>query len=122
VDHRFRLEGVHLQAGERIVGLDVSLEAGDFVAVSGLPAGWLVTIDNDPSWQTSLKGDAKVGAATLDLENIRKLNMVIHRFEFGDLKFQISGYLLVTTNFENVRKVPLRIENFREVLATGLRH
>ena len=122
VDHRFRIENIHLQEGERIEGVDISIRAGDFVAVSGLPAGWLVTIDNDPSWQTSLKGDAKVGAAMLDAENIGKLTVLVHRFEFGDLKFQISGVLLVTTNFQNVRKVPLSVNNFKEVLSAGPQH
>lgn len=108
------LQGIHLQAGERIEGVDISIKAGAFAGVSGLPAGWTITVDNDPSWQTNLKGDAKVGAATVDASSIQKLNIVIHKFEFGDLKFQVSGTLLVTMDFESLRKIPLSRENFIE--------
>lgn len=113
-EHRFSLSGIHLQEGERVVGINVSLKAGSFVTVSGLPPGWVFTIDNDASWQTSLKGDAQVGSATLDPSSIEKWSMLVRRFEFGDLKFRLSGVLLVTKNFEDVRKVTLGAENFRE--------
>jgi len=114
-EHRFSLSGIHLQEGERVVGIDVSLKAGTFVTVSGLPPGWVFTIDNDASWQTSLRGDAKLGSATLDPGSIEKWSIVVHRFEFGDLKFHLSGALLVTKNFEDVRKIPLGTDNFREI-------
>jgi hypothetical protein len=114
-EYRFSFSGIHLQEGERVVGVDVSLKAGSFVTVSGLPPGWVVTIDNDASWQTSLKGDARLGSATLDPVGIQKWSILVHRFEFGDLKFHLSGTLLVTKNFQDVRKIPLGADNFREI-------
>lgn len=114
-DHRFSLSGIHLQEGERVVGIDVSLRAGSFVTIYGMPTGWLLTVDNDASWQTSLKGDAKVGAAALDTVSLQKMAILVHRCEFGDLKFHLSGILLVTKNFQDVRKVPLGVENFKEM-------
>jgi hypothetical protein len=114
-DHQFSISGIHLQEGERVVGIDVSLQAGSFVTISGIPSGWLVIVDNDASWQTSLKGDAKIGSAALDATNMQKMNILVRRFEFGDLKFNLSGALLVTKNFEVVRKIPLGRENFKEI-------
>ncbi len=111
---QFSLQAIHLKERERIVGIDISLQGGAFVGVSGLPAGWLVTIDNDPSWQTTLKGDVKVGAAALDTGSIQKLVLTTRKFEFDDLKFRISGVLLVTRNFKYIRKIQLGIENLRE--------
>ena len=114
-DHQFSLSGIRLQEGERIVGIDVSLQAGSFVTIYGIPPGWLVTVDNDASWQTSLKGDAKIGSAALDATSMQRMSILVHRFEFGDLKFSLSGTLLVTKNFEAVRKVPLGPRNFTEI-------
>ncbi len=113
-DHLFRLEGVRLLDGERVVSIDVSVVAGDFAAVSGLPPGWQVNIDNDASWHTSLKGDAQLGAAALDAGSVQKMRMLVHKFEFGDLKFHLAGTLVVTKNFVDLRKVPLEARNFKQ--------
>jgi len=121
-DHLFHLEGIRLLDGERVVSIDVSVVAGDFAEVSGLPPGWQMNIDNDASWQTSLKGSAEVGTAALDAVSLQKLRMLIHRFEFGGLKFHLSGTLVVTKNFVDLRKVPLEAANFKQGPAGHVGH
>jgi hypothetical protein len=109
----FSLRDVHLQPDERVVGIELSVKAGSFVSIDRLPIGWLVTIDNDPSWHTTVKGNARVGAAALEMQPLQKLDFCVRKYEFGDLHFSISGDLIVTKDFEHERRIPLRSENFQ---------
>jgi hypothetical protein len=38
-------------AGERVVSFEIDLTAGTVQAVSNLPIGWYVVVDNDASWK-----------------------------------------------------------------------
>jgi hypothetical protein len=50
----------------RVFALNLGLSHGFFDALKHIPNGWIITIDNDPSWNTSLHGHAIVGTAFLD--------------------------------------------------------
>ncbi len=94
-EQRIVLQNIHLQEGERVYGIELSIYEGSFVGFDPLPMGWYLIIDNDPSQQTSISGDARVGAAALQLDDLLKLKIVTRKMEFGDLKFSISGSLIV---------------------------
>jgi hypothetical protein len=103
---------VQLRSGERIVGLELHIVAGAFDSFDSLPVGWYITIDNDASWQTSVEANARVGAAALDMGSLRKIRVGILENEFNDLKFQVSGTVIVTTDFVNERRIELTANNF----------
>ncbi len=46
--------------------MNLRLSHGFFGSLKYIPNGWIFTIDNDPSWNTSLHGHAIVGTAFLD--------------------------------------------------------
>jgi hypothetical protein len=112
-DQRMVLQNIHLQKGERVVGLELSTKEGSFIGFDPLPMGWYLIIDNDPSQQTSIKGNARVGAAALELADLLKLRILARKVEFGNLKFSISGILVVTKTFEKERRIALDSENFK---------
>lgn len=112
-DQRMVLQNIHLQDGERIDGIELSIKGGSFVGFDPLPMGWYLIIDNDPSQKTSIKGDARVGTAALELDDLLKLRILSRKVEFGDLKFSISGTLIVTKKFETERRIALHPENFK---------
>ena len=54
------------KSGERVVAIQVNLKAARISSLRDIPAGWEVTINNDPSWSTTLKATVLVGAAAID--------------------------------------------------------
>ncbi len=107
------LQNIHLQEGERVDGIELSIKAGSFVGFDPLPMGWYLIIDNDPSQQTSIKGDARVGTAALGLDDLLKLRILARKVEFGNFKFSISGTMIVTKTFEGERRIALDSANFK---------
>jgi hypothetical protein len=108
----FSVGNLSLQKNERIVGLEVDVAAGAFDSITKLPVGWTVTIDNDASWQTKVQASVQVGAASLSPESLQKVLLIVRENEFGDLKFNISGIVIVTTDFKTERRIPLRQSDF----------
>ena len=112
-EQRVVLQSIHLQEGERIESIELSVKAGSFVGFDPLPMGWYLIIDNNPSQQSSIKGDARIGTAALELDNLLKLEIRVQKIEFANRRFSISGTLIVTKTFEDERRIPLRAENFK---------
>lgn len=107
------IQNVQLRSGERIVGLELHLVAGAIDSVNSLPVGWYFSVNNDPSWQTSVVANARVGTAALDVNSLREISFRTRKNEFGDLKFQISGAVIVTTDFVKERRLELSGGNLR---------
>lgn len=103
---------VKAASGEVIVSLQVKAIAGAFVGVLNLPVGWYVDINNDPSWQTEIKANTIVGAASLTPEDLRKLKFLVLKNEFGDLKFSITGDISVTKDYEKEHQLKLNMGDF----------
>jgi hypothetical protein len=81
---RIVLQNIHLEEGERVESIELSVKAGSFVGFAPLPMGWYLIIDNDPSQQTSIEGDARVGTAALGLDDLLKLEIRVRKVEFAD--------------------------------------
>lgn len=112
-ERRIALQNIALQKGERVDGIELSIKEGSFVGFDPLPMGWYLIIDNDPSQQTSIKGDARVGAAMLDLNDLLKLRIRASEVTFENSRFSISGTLIVTKTSEEERRISLTAENFK---------
>lgn len=111
---RYTVRVQHLQvaAGERIVSFELHMIAGAFRGFSNLPLGWRLVIDNDSSWQTGFKGAIDVGAASLTPEQFEKLQFLIEKAKFENPKFDVSGTVSVTRDFEKTRTIPLKMSDF----------
>jgi hypothetical protein len=99
------------QAGERIVAIEVSIAAGGVYRLDHLPMGWNFVVDNDPSWQTTVKGNIEIGAAAVDSDYFRAF-MIVRRFEYSNLKFELRGRVLVTKDFLHERWISLSEQDF----------
>lgn len=42
-------QGIRIAHGERIVGIDIQVGNARMVRLDEIPAGWTLTVDNDPS-------------------------------------------------------------------------
>jgi hypothetical protein len=98
-------------AGERVVSFEIDVTAGTVQAVSNLPMGWYVVVDNDASWQTKVTANTTVGAAALSPEQFQKIQLVVKKDETYS-KFAVSGTISVTKDFEKKRHIQLKVEEF----------
>lgn len=79
------LAPVKLGNKDRIAGFEIKITSGVIVSIPSVPVGWSLSIDNDPSGLTSIKGNAIVGSAFIDADDkTRGSLLVIERFS-GDL-------------------------------------
>jgi hypothetical protein len=61
----------------RIAGLELTLRHGAVTSVKDVPIGWRLVIDNDPSWNMTVSGQAIVGAAFLPPATVPALSFMI---------------------------------------------
>jgi len=85
-----------------VVGFEIQIKSGRVVSFPTVPTGWDISIDNDPSWDTQLRGSSKVGAAALDVKFFGGF-LVIEKDESLGLKFEAKGEIIVTEDFEHGR-------------------
>ena len=50
-EQRIVLQNIHLQEGERVYGIELSINAGSFIGFAPLPMGWYLIIDNADFYQ-----------------------------------------------------------------------
>lgn len=61
----------------QIAGLELTLRHGAVTSVKDVPIGWRLVIDNDPSWNMTVSGQAIVGAAFLPPATVPALSFMI---------------------------------------------
>ena len=106
------IPNLRASSGELVVAFEVDVTAGAIQSVSNLPVGWYFVLDNDASWHTKIKANSTVGAASLTPENLKKIQFVVKKNEFGDLKFELSGAVAVTKDYEKETQLPLKMSDF----------
>lgn len=62
-----------LPSGSRLMGFRIRLVGGQVASMRNVPAGWRFTIDNDPSWKSTVSGHAIVGAAAMAGRDLARL-------------------------------------------------
>ena len=97
--------------GERVVSFDIRITAGEVQALSNVPIGWYVVVDNDPSWRTKVSGNTTVGAASLSADEFQKIRLVVNSDETY-LKFAVTGTVSVTKDFAKERPITLKTADF----------
>jgi hypothetical protein len=106
------VSNLSISTGEVIVSFEIDVTAGAIKSISNVPVGWYIIVDNDPSWQTKIKGNVRVGSASLSVEDFRKLQFVVEKNEFGDLSFGLSGLAFVTSDYNKQKQVPIMTADF----------
>lgn len=81
-----------LHENERVTSFDIELRGARVWALPNLPMGWLVRVNNDPSWETSVSGSIIVGAAGLEPSAFSRF-FVIEKYAGtqGAIPFSIRG-------------------------------
>lgn len=65
--------------GERVVAFQVDVKNARICHMKDIPAGWDISINNDPSWNSTLKATVLVGAAAIDETEFFRDFLVIER-------------------------------------------
>jgi hypothetical protein len=72
-----RLSPEVLSSSGRLAGIAIDLRHAATGSLLSAPAGWRVTTDNDPSWNTRLTGHAVVGAAFLSIRALEQMMTIL---------------------------------------------
>jgi len=104
---------LHVSSGERIVGFEIHVQSGRIAQIPNLPIGWSISVDNDPSWNTEIKGSIAVGAAAVDRTFLRGFIVVeVEKDAPSDLPFDLQGEVIVTSDFSTERRIKLSTKDF----------
>ena len=111
-EYTVSIPNVQLAPGEVVVSFEIDITAGAIASVSEIPVGWYLNLDNDASWQTTVKANTQVGAASLSSKDLRELHFVVRKNEFGDLKFNLAGVVSVTKDYQKEKHLKLQMTDF----------
>jgi hypothetical protein len=98
------IPSLKLADGERVVGFEIHVESGKVAAAPNIPIGWSVSIDNDASWNTSLKALVPVGAAAWDDKFFRKF-VIVEREDRNKAPLSVHCDISVTKDFATTRTI-----------------
>jgi len=104
---------LHVANNERIVGFEIHVRSGRIALLPNVPIGWNISVDNDPSWNTVIKGSIDVGAAAMDPDFLRDFMVVeMERDAPSDAHFDLQGEVIVTSDFIKERRIKLSMKDF----------
>jgi hypothetical protein len=104
---------LHLAGKERITGFEIHIRSGMIARLPKVPYGWSISIDNDPSWNTTIRGAIAVGAAAVDPDFFRNFLVVEVDKDFLDEKpFELQGLIFVTGDYVAERRIDLVNKDF----------
>lgn len=104
------IPSLHLTSKERIVGFEIHIKSGRIAQLLNVPIGWDVSVDNDASWNTVIKGSSTVGAAALDPTFFRNF-LVVEKNESLGIPFDVEGEVVVTQDFTTERRIKVGIKD-----------
>ena len=104
---------LHISSKERIIGFEIHVRSGRIALLPNMPIGWNISVDNDPSWNTVIKGSIDVGAAAMDAEFLRDFIVVeVEKDAPPDMPLDLKGEVIVTSDFSSERRIKLLMKDF----------
>ena len=109
------LHDIHLVEGERIVGLEITFTAASVYAITHIPKDWSFNLDGAVSYRTKLSGACHHGAGALETaRGLPQFTIILEPpFDRTSPKFDISGSVHLTKDFEKARLLKLKITDFQ---------
>ena len=102
-----------LANGERIVAFEIHVRAGRVVSLPNVPIGWYLEVDNNPSWNTVVKGNIQVGAAAVDARFLRDLLIVEGEPDPREgRRLSLDGEIVMTSDFSTEKTIKLSSKDF----------
>ncbi len=117
VAHGARPEQQHIEwlsvstqdvGGGRVIAFDLKASDGSASSLPNVPRGWFLSITNDASGMTEIRGNAQVGAAALDAGYFTKF-VGLQRQSPAIPISNISLEVVVTTDFINERHIAIPV-------------
>ena len=105
------LPGLEIGAAERVVGFSFNVTSGRIAQLPDMPIGWNISVDNDPSWNTSVAASVHVAAAALDASFFKDF-AVIEKEDAADSPFELAGKVVVSTDFSHSRAIQVAMKDF----------
>lgn len=107
------IPALHVANNERIVGFEIHVRSARIALLPNVPIGWNVSVDNDPSWNTVIKGSIDVGAAAMYPDFLQDFMVVeIEKDASSDAPFDLQGEVIVTSDFIKQRRIKLSMKDF----------
>ncbi len=104
---------LHVANNERIVGFEIHVRSGRIALLPNIPIGWNISVNNDPSWNTDVKGSIDVGAAAMDPGFLRDFLVVeIEKDAPPNMPFGLQGEVIVTSDFLSEKRIKLTMKDF----------
>jgi len=105
------LPGLHIGAGERVVGFGFEVTSGRIAQLPDMPMGWNISVDNDPSWNTRVDASILVAAAALDASFFKDF-AVIEKDGGAESPFELKGGVVISTDFSRTRTIQVAMKDF----------
>jgi hypothetical protein len=105
------LLALHTEAGERVVGFRFDVTSGRIAQIADMPAGWNISVGNDPSWNTKVEASIVVAAAAVDPSFFKDF-AVIEEEQKPERPFNLAGEVDVSLDFSKVRKIQVGMKDF----------
>jgi hypothetical protein len=86
----------------RIISIKVDISPGRLVSLSGMPAGWSFSINNDPAGQVEITGGGAIGAAMIYPDELIKMRFQIENDESNE-SIRCKGEIQSTVDFTSVK-------------------
>jgi hypothetical protein len=105
---------LQMTGNERIVGFEIHVHSGRVAQLPNVPIGWNISVDNDPSWETSVTGSISVGSAAVNANFLRGFMVVEAQKDApSDLPFDLKGEVILTSDFVKERRIKLTMKDFQ---------
>lgn len=104
------VERLHIAEGERIVGFEFKITSGRVAKVLNAPIGWDISVENDPSWNTRIRGSILVAAAAVNASLLHDFAVIEQNENLGNA-FQVRGEVIVSRDFLKERKIPITMSD-----------
>lgn len=105
------IPNLHLDEGERVVGYEIHITSGRIAKLPDIPIGWSLSVDNNASWNSSIKASATVGAAAVSRAFFRDF-LVVEKNESLGVSFDLQGEIVVTKDFIREKRIKIDSKDF----------
>jgi hypothetical protein len=109
------LAGAFIPSDSRVVSIDLTVVPGYLTGISGIPAGWKLTIDNDAEEKLHITGGGAVGAALLFRTDLGAIKFRFHEDKMLGIAFSCTGEIDATRDFRTVSTYNFSSQNCRKV-------